>query len=162
MKGKEDDKPSGPVGGRAILWIKSKDSDKDPIKELDLDKYLPIFVEGLREKQEPQMFMANKGLEEIIDGTSTKKLLKQIRGIIYPLKDNLRTLDDDICIKTLNIIQRIIRKNDKLAESFVPHFHLILPNIDILRNRHAAFGRVVARPKSSIAARGGGAYHQSD
>jgi hypothetical protein len=42
MKG-EDEKPGGPPGGRAILW-------KTPIKDLDLKKYFPVFVTGLREK----------------------------------------------------------------------------------------------------------------
>ena len=45
MKGDED-KPGGPPGGRAIAW-------STPVKELDLTKYFPIFVVGLREKQEP-------------------------------------------------------------------------------------------------------------
>lgn len=59
LKGGEDDKPSGPKGGRDLLWT-------TPIKELDLEVMLPIFVDGLREKMEPQMFIANRGLEEII------------------------------------------------------------------------------------------------
>lgn len=46
LKGGEDEKPGGPPGGRAILW-------NIPIKELDLTRILPIFVEGLREKAEP-------------------------------------------------------------------------------------------------------------
>lgn len=43
MKGAEDEKPGGPPGGRALKWL-------TPIGKLDLDKYLPIFVEGLREQ----------------------------------------------------------------------------------------------------------------
>lgn len=101
--------------------------------------------------------MANRALEELVDNISTKKLLKQIRGIIYPLKDCLRTLDDHICIKTLLIMERIAKKNDKLAEAFVPHFNIILPVVDILRNRHAQFGKMVARPKSAARA---GAYEE--
>tara|TARA_B110000285_G_scaffold196671_1_gene227812 strand:+ start:761 stop:952 length:192 start_codon:yes stop_codon:yes gene_type:complete len=63
--------------------------------------------------------MAERGLEEILKGTKVKRLLKAIRSIIYPIKDNLRTLDDDICIKTLRAMQNIVRKHDKIAENFV-------------------------------------------
>jgi len=35
-----------------------------------------------------------------------------------------------------------------LAEAFVAYFPVLLPIIEILRNKHAKFGRVVARPKS--------------
>ena len=96
MKGGEDEKPGGPPGGRALKW-------KTPVKELNLEQFLPIFVEGLRETIEPQTFMAERGLNEIIDGNSVKRLIKAVRSIIYPLKDNLRTLDDNICLKTLNV-----------------------------------------------------------
>ena len=66
------------------------------------------------------------------------------------MKDSLRTLDDDICIKTINIMLRIAKKSDKLAEAFVPHFHLILPNVDILRNMHMQFGSAAAASRLSV------------
>ena len=46
LKGGEDEKPGGPPGGRALKWI-------TPIKDLDLEFILPVFVDGLREKVEP-------------------------------------------------------------------------------------------------------------
>ena len=60
--------PGGPPGGRAILW-------STPIKKVDLEKYFPAFVEGLREKVEPLMFLAHKGCEEIIATCNIKTLL---------------------------------------------------------------------------------------
>ena len=46
MKGDEEEKPGGPAGGRTLKWI-------TPIKSLDLEKIMPVFVDGLREKVEP-------------------------------------------------------------------------------------------------------------
>lgn len=90
--------------------------------------------------------MAERGLNEILDGSSVKNLIKAIRSIVYPLKDNLRTLNDEICIKTLKACQRLVRKSDKLAESFVPYFHILLPSVEVLKNKQAS--GVGARPKS--------------
>jgi len=129
LKGGEDEKPGGPPGGRALKW-------STPIESLDLEFILPVFVDGLREKVEPQQFMAERGLEEILKGTKVKRLLKAIRSIIYPIKDNLRTLDDDICIKTLRAMQSIVRKSDKIAENFVQYFHILLPSVEVLKNKH--------------------------
>ena len=134
MAGKEGDeeneKPTGrPPGGRALIWI-------TPIKELNLEDILPIFVDGLREKSEPLIFMAERGVQEIIAKTSVKKMIKGIRSIVYPLKDNLRTLDDEICVKTIKMCQQICLKSDKLAEAFVPHFHIILPMFEVVQNKH--------------------------
>mgnify|MGYP000176607173 CR=1 FL=1 len=76
--------------------------------------------------------------------------MANLRGIIYPIKDNLRTLDDDICVKTLNICQQLARKSDKIAEALVPHYHIILPPFSILRDMHASKGS--RRPQSSYQA----------
>lgn len=69
-----------------------------------MEKYLPIFAVGLRETQDPQKFLATQGFKEIVSTISVKLLIANLRGIIYPLRDALATLDDDICVKTLNLI----------------------------------------------------------
>jgi hypothetical protein len=89
-----------------------------------------------------------KSLDEIIESCNIKTLLANLRGIIYPLKDNLRTLNDEICVKTLNVMFKLAKRSDKIAEAFVPHFHIILPSVDLLRNRHAQ-GVGNRRPQSA-------------
>lgn len=42
----ENSKTGRPKGGRTVKWLV-------PVSEIELDKMLPIFVEGLREKMEP-------------------------------------------------------------------------------------------------------------
>ena len=64
-------------------------------------------------------------------------LLANLRGIVYPIKDNIRTLDEDICIKTINLMTRLAKRSDKIAEAFVAHFPIILPSVDILRTKYA-------------------------
>jgi hypothetical protein len=42
------------------------------------------------------------------------------------------------------------KKSDKIAEAWVPLLNLLLPNVSVVRNLHAKFGRVVGkRPRSS-------------
>lgn len=72
----------GPPGGRDIFW-------KVEFKELDLKRLFPVFVMGIREQIEPCGFLGLRGTEEIIRRTPAKELIKHVRGIIYPLKDNL-------------------------------------------------------------------------
>ena len=60
MAGGEDDPPSGPPGGRNIMWL-------SPPKHVHLKKYFGVFFGGLQEKQEPLQFMALKVLEDLID-----------------------------------------------------------------------------------------------
>ena len=55
--------------------------------------------------------------------------------MVYPIKNNIKTLDDDICSKTLKIMVRLAQKSDKIAEAFIPHFPIILPSMDLLKNK---------------------------
>lgn len=118
-----------PKGGRTIKWLK-------PIKEVDLEELMPILFEGLQESREPLSFIAEKGLEELIAKVSVKRMLKAIRSFVFPLKNNLRTLDDQVCFKTIKLLQQLCKRSDKLTEAFVPHFHLILPNLELVKNKH--------------------------
>ena len=47
----EGDEGKRPEGGRTIYW-------KTPPKEIELEKLLPVLVEGLREKRDAQLFLA--------------------------------------------------------------------------------------------------------
>jgi hypothetical protein len=97
MTGKEIE--GGVKGDRArtLVWT-------TPIKELQLYDIMPLFVGGLQEKIDPLAFLAEQGLYEIIKGSSVKRLISSIRSFVFPLKDNLRTLDDEICVKTINML----------------------------------------------------------
>lgn len=48
--------------GCKLKWINDVD-----LNELDYHHYLPIFFEGLREKQDPYWFLAIQGIFELLD-----------------------------------------------------------------------------------------------
>lgn len=59
----------------------------DP-KELDYKYYLPIFLEGLREKEEPYQFLAENGtIGMIVQGKD--KIRDVLPDLIFPLKSIL-------------------------------------------------------------------------
>ena len=65
----------------------------DP-KELDYKYYLPIFIEGLREKTEPYMFVAENGtIGMIVQGKD--KIKDVLPDLIFPIKRALHTKDHD-------------------------------------------------------------------
>lgn len=106
-------------------------------------------MEGLREKQEPLAFIAEKALEDIVAKVPVKKLLNSIRSIVYPLKDNLRTLDDVVCYKTLVITKKLCMRSDKIAENLVKHYHIILPMFEIVQNKNdPSFGLPISKKKA--------------
>ena len=60
---------------------------KVDINRLDFQYYLPIFIDGLREKRDPFAFLALQGSKEMIDAAGKNdKLLQVIPQLILPLK----------------------------------------------------------------------------
>ena len=88
--------------GRGLMWL-------SPPRHVNLTKYFGVFFTGLQEKTDPLNFIAEQGLNELIAKCDVKTLLVELRSIIYPIRDNLKTLDDDICTKTLNLMLDLAR-----------------------------------------------------
>lgn len=66
--------------GCKLKWINDVD-----INELDYHHYLPIFFEGLREKQDPYRFLAIQGIFELLDQGGAR-VLPVIPQLIIPIK----------------------------------------------------------------------------
>ena len=62
---------------------------KIEITKLDYHHYLPIFMEGIREKQEPYRFLAVQGVCDLLKNGQAK-VLPVIPQLIIPIKSKFR------------------------------------------------------------------------
>jgi hypothetical protein len=75
--------------GTSIKW-------KDPtFEKFNFQLYLPIFVDGIREKTDPYRFLAIQGTFDLLDKVKDS-VVKVIPQLILPLKAALNTRDVDI------------------------------------------------------------------
>lgn len=81
---------------RKIQW-------KVEIEMLDYHHYLPIFFEGLREPTDPEKFLADRGIDELI-ANGRDKILPVLPQLIIPIKNALQTKRKEIVVKTLKKI----------------------------------------------------------
>ena len=79
---------------------------KMDVAKLDYHHYLPIFFDGLREKEEPYKFMAHQGCYDLLKGGGAK-ILPTIPQLIIPIKTALNTRDPEIVSSTLKVIQQL-------------------------------------------------------
>ena len=63
----------------------NKISWKIEVKQLDYHHYLPIFMEGIREKQDPYRFLSVQGVFDLL-GQGQAKVLPVIPQLIIPIK----------------------------------------------------------------------------
>ena len=72
------------------------------IEKLDYHHYLPIFFDGLREKEEPYRFLAVQGVHDMLENGGSK-ILPVIPQLIIPIKTALNTRDPQIICTVLKV-----------------------------------------------------------
>ncbi|EPY27368.1 hypothetical protein STCU_01665 [Strigomonas culicis] len=108
---------------------------KVEVEKLDYHHYLPIFFDGIRETEEPYMFLARQGCLDLLD-RGGPKILPTIPQLIIPLKTALNTRHPDIVAATLRIIQQLVVSGDLIGEALVPYYRQILPIFNLFKNVH--------------------------
>jgi hypothetical protein len=115
---------------------------KMDVAKLDYHHYLPIFFDGLREKEEPYKFMAHQGCYDLLKGGGSK-ILPTIPQLIIPIKTALNTRDPEIIASTLKVIQQLVISGDLIGEALVPYYRQILPVFNLYKTRNANMGDAI-------------------
>ena len=110
----------------------------DP-KQLDYHHYLPIFFDGIREKEDPYRFLAVKGVEDLLR-VGGPKILPVVPQLIIPIKTALNTRDPEVMCITLQLLQKLVVAADLVGEALVPYYRQILPIFNIYRNDNKNLG----------------------
>lgn len=115
--------------GNIIAW-------KVEINKLDYRHYLPIFFDGLREKEEPYRFFAVEGtMQMLADPWSKQKIVNCIPQLIIPMKTALNTRDPEIMCTVIKVIQQLIHHcGDEAGIALVPYYRQILPVFNLFKN----------------------------
>lgn len=116
------------------------------IEKLDYHHYLPIFFDGLREKEEPYRFLAVQGVHDMLENGGSK-ILPVIPQLIIPIKTALNTRDPQIICTVL----KVSRLDSSLSEpaALVPPARQPTPALPPAASSWTLCGGNVARPVSS-------------
>eukprot|EP01063_Lacrimia_lanifica_P027142 TRINITY_DN376_c0_g1_i2.p1 TRINITY_DN376_c0_g1~~TRINITY_DN376_c0_g1_i2.p1 ORF type:complete len:310 (+),score=134.61 TRINITY_DN376_c0_g1_i2:69-932(+) len=105
---------------------------KVDIEKLDYHHYLPIFFDGLREKEQPYRFLAHKGCLNLLESGGTK-ILPTIPQLIIPIKTALNTRDVDIICDMLKVVQKLVVSGALIGEALVPYYRQMLPVLNLFK-----------------------------
>ncbi|EFO63040.1 E04F6.2 like protein [Giardia lamblia P15] len=120
------------ASGNKIIW-------KAEIEQLDFHHYLPIFFEGLREKDHPYAFLAREGVTNLLEHGGSK-VLPVIPQLILPLHAALETRDPEVICVVLNVLQLLVMCNEYAGPALVPYYRQLLPVINIFFNKNINLG----------------------
>jgi len=121
----------GAVGGK-IAW-------KVDIEKLDYHHYLPIFFDGLREREDPYRFLSVQGVYDMLDKGGSK-ILPVVPQLIIPIKTALNTRDPDVMCTVLKVLQQLVLSGEMIGEALVPYYRQILPIFNIFKNKNLNIG----------------------
>eukprot|EP00931_Biecheleriopsis_adriatica_P073352 TRINITY_DN47655_c0_g1_i1.p1 TRINITY_DN47655_c0_g1~~TRINITY_DN47655_c0_g1_i1.p1 ORF type:complete len:364 (+),score=52.49 TRINITY_DN47655_c0_g1_i1:88-1092(+) len=108
---------------------------KVDIEKLDYHHYLPIFFDGLREKEDPYRFMAVTGAYDLLQ-RGGDKILPVVPQLIIPIKEALNTRDPQIMCTTMKLIQELVLSGEMIGEALVPYYRQLLPTFSIFRQKN--------------------------
>lgn len=118
--------------GNRIQW-------KVDIEKLDYHHYLPIFFDGLREKEEPYRFLAVQGTFDMLEHGGSK-ILPVIPQLIIPIKTALNTREPSVIVIVLKVLQQLVVSGEMIGEALVPYYRQILPVLNIFKNKNVNVG----------------------
>ena len=111
-----------------------------PPCELDLKQYLPIFIDGLREKIDPYQFLAIMGTFDLIETSPNDKLQETIPQLIIPFRKALNTKDKDIVGLVCKVLQKLVISHPECGRSLVPYYRQLLPSFNLMKNWNLNIG----------------------
>eukprot|EP00490_Sorites_sp_Unknown_P017882 CAMPEP_0114695776 /NCGR_PEP_ID=MMETSP0191-20121206/71768_1 /TAXON_ID=126664 /ORGANISM="Sorites sp." /LENGTH=403 /DNA_ID=CAMNT_0001992501 /DNA_START=60 /DNA_END=1268 /DNA_ORIENTATION=+ len=124
----------GSVAGK-ITW-------KVDLERLDYHHFLPIFFEGLREKEDPYRFLAVTGTYDML-ARGGPKILPVVPQLIIPMKTAFNTKDPTIICTVLKVLQTLVLSGDMIGEALVPYYRQILPTFALYIGKNKNLGHLM-------------------
>jgi hypothetical protein len=110
---------------------------KVDVDKLDYHHYLPIFVDGLREKEDPYRFLAVDGTYNMLEKGGSK-ILPVVPQLVIPIKAALNTRDVEVIVTTLKVLQSLVLSAEMVGEALVPYYRQLLPVLNIFKSHTAS------------------------
>eukprot|EP00164_Ancoracysta_twista_P004994 GFYU01006803.1.p1 GENE.GFYU01006803.1~~GFYU01006803.1.p1 ORF type:complete len:548 (+),score=149.15 GFYU01006803.1:99-1742(+) len=103
------------------------------VKDLDLEYYVPLFFEGLRETSDPYCFIANQGVREMLLVGKKKRVARALPQIISSVQKALHTRNQSVIKATLEALGILA---DTVDELIVPHLAKICTMLNVFKGQN--------------------------
>lgn len=107
---------------------------------LDFHHYLPLFISGLREEEEPYRFIAEEGSLNLIEVGGERKVLPVLPQLILPFKDALATKKEKVIVRVLGVLKALASLGTSVGTALVPFYRQILPPLNIFMGKDTNLG----------------------
>lgn len=110
-----------------------------PCDKLDYHYYLPIFFDGLKERQYPYDFFARRGILDLVEA-GPRRVVAVLPQLVFFIKEALSTREPAVVGTTLKVLQTMLKADDRLGQALVPYYRQILPTFNLLKSWNKSTG----------------------
>jgi hypothetical protein len=95
---------------------------------LDVVALLPIFLDGIRETEDPYRFLAVRGAQELL-AVAGERALAALPELVQPLRRALVTRDRAVVATASLLLQALVHGVPGAGEALVPYYRQLLPTL---------------------------------
>jgi hypothetical protein len=106
------------------------------LAQLDYAHYLPMFIEGIRELDEPYHFLAVTATMDLLEKGDGRPL-PCLPLLILPIKHNLMTRHHKILCVQMKLLQKLVQYCPYAGEALVPYYRQLLPVFNLPSTTHS-------------------------
>lgn len=112
---------------------------------IDLHYYLPIFVDGLQETQEPYCMLARRGFEELLCSPASggARVLPTTPQLVMPLRSSLKSRSAEVIQAGLHALQLLAGCCPQGGAALVPYYRQLLPPISRHTEDNLSIGNAI-------------------
>ena len=127
------EKDSGAFGGTDCLRWKTTGGPEDP--EFDLERWLPLFVDGARETKEPLRLLGVQGSKQMLRLPS-ERIIPLVPSLVAPLRRGLNTMDPISVAAMLDILRFLLTRHEGACDALLKcdGFRRMLPATNLMLN----------------------------
>jgi hypothetical protein len=112
--------------------------------ELSMTTYLPMFLDGVRETEEPYRFIAIQGTNELlgrlIEQQSGHEVIECLDQLVHFLRLALKTHVHGVVMNALNILQKLVRSSPAMGPALTAHYRKLLPTLNLYYTKRSNLG----------------------
>ncbi|KAJ0409228.1 hypothetical protein P43SY_006725 [Pythium insidiosum] len=112
------------------------------LTQLDYGHYLPMFMEGLRELDEPYHFLAVNGVLDMLEKGEGRPLTC-LPLLVLPMKQNLMTRHHKILCVQMKVIQKLVACCPYAGEALVPYYRQLLSIFNLFITKRVNCGDAI-------------------
>ena len=114
----------GSDGEQLLRWVDPLSGQTVATEQVDAGRWLPIFIDGLRETQNPAVaYVALQGAVELASAAARcGMLLAALPNVAQPLRSALATRENTVICATLECLQHLLRVDKLAGRALQPHY----------------------------------------